>query len=158
MSTRRSNSRLIIKPCTCWWKPIRRGDLWEGVWSYEWTCTRSNYLLFCWEGPLASLVGDNCCASFCTKSFPGRKSIAWLHCRSNSTFFFLVFACFVFNLKLCIFWRYRYREMIDNGINVSMPLQERRFYLTSLIFTQIVTIVILLLFIRTYLGSHLLEK
>lgn len=104
MSTRRSNSRLIIKPCTCWWKPIRRGDLWEGVWSYEWTCTRSNYLLFCWEGPLASLVGDNCCASFCTKSFLGRKSIAWLHCRSNSTFFFLVFACFVFNLKLCIFW------------------------------------------------------
>lgn len=73
-------------------------------------------------------------------------------------FFFLVFACFVFNLKLCIFWRYRYREMIDNGINVSMPLQERRFYLTSLIFTQIVTIVILLLFIRTYVGSHLLEK
>lgn len=72
--------------------------------------------------------------------------------------FFLVFACFVFNLKLCIFWRYRYREMIDNGINVSMPPQERRFYLTSLIFTQIVTIVILLLFIRTYVGSHLLEK
>lgn len=77
--------------------------------------------------------------------------------------FFLVFACFVFNLKLCIFlehrflW-YRYREMIDNGINVSMPPQERRFYLTSLIFTQIVTIVILLLFIRTYVGSHLLEK
>lgn len=72
--------------------------------------------------------------------------------------FFLVFACFVFNLKLCIFWRYRYREMIDNGINVSMPPQERRFYLTSLIFTQIVTIVILLHFIRTYFGSHLLEK
>lgn len=56
------------------------------------------------------------------------------------------------------FLRYRYREMIDNGINVSMPPQERRFYLTSLIFTQIVTIVILLLFIRTYFGSHLLEK
>lgn len=100
----RSNLWLIIKLCICWWKFICWGDLWEGVWSYEWICIWSNYFFFCWEGFLVFFVGDNCCVFFCIKSFFGRKFIVWFYCWLNLIFFFLVFVCFVFNLKLCIFW------------------------------------------------------
>lgn len=110
------------------------------------------------RAPQHLLSGITAVPPFVQRVFPAGSLLLDSTVDQIQLFFFLVFACFVFNLKEHRFLRNRYREMIDNGINVSMPPQERRFYLTSLIFTQIVTIVILLLFIRTYVGSHLLEK